>query len=50
MSDEQRTETRCEIGDLYFWLGEKAERVGFTPWRSAMLTLPAKQPVQEVPQ
>lgn len=32
--------TRCEIADLYFWLGEEAERVGFTPWQTAWLAVP----------
>jgi hypothetical protein len=30
----QTTITRDEFQDLYFWLGEEAERVGFTPWRT----------------
>jgi len=33
----ERTETRCEIADLYFWLGVEAESVGFTPWQTAWL-------------
>ncbi len=32
---------RCEIADLYFWLGAEAERVGFTPWQTAWLRYPA---------
>ncbi len=34
---EQTTGTRCEISDLYFWLGAEAEIVGFTPWQTAWL-------------
>lgn len=34
---QERTGTRCEIADLYFWLGEEAELVGFTPWLTAWL-------------
>ena len=29
---------RCEIADLYFWLGEEAERAGFTPWQTVWLS------------
>jgi hypothetical protein len=31
------TPVRDEIQDLYFWLGEEAERVGFTPWVTGWL-------------
>jgi hypothetical protein len=31
---------RCEITDLYFWLGADAEIVGFTPWQTAWVAEP----------
>jgi hypothetical protein len=31
------TPVRDEIQDLYFWLGEEAERAGFTPWVTGWL-------------
>jgi hypothetical protein len=31
------TPVRDEIQDLYFWLGEEAERAGFTPWATGWL-------------
>jgi hypothetical protein len=36
--------TRCEIADLYFWLGKEAEMVGFTPWQHVWLARP-EQPI-----
>ncbi len=43
-SPTETTETRCEIPDLYFWLGEEAEHVGFTPWQAVWLVAPRRQP------
>lgn len=40
MPDEQSKLTRCEIADLYFWLGKDAEIVGFTPWQTVWLAYP----------
>ena len=36
--------SRCEIAGLYFWLGEEAERVGFTPWQTAWVAVPTTMP------
>ena len=38
---KSETTVRDEIQDLYFWLGEEAERIGFTPWQTAWVTQPA---------
>ncbi len=35
--DLQLKATRCEIADLYFWLGKEAELVGFTSWQTVWL-------------
>jgi hypothetical protein len=40
MPDNASKTTRFEVADLYFWLGEEAERVGFTPWQTAWLVAP----------
>jgi hypothetical protein len=40
MAMTETTGTRCEISDLYFWLGEEAEKVGFTSWRTLWLAPP----------
>ena len=37
MSDEQTTDARCEIADLYFWLGKDAEVSRFTAWATSLL-------------
>jgi hypothetical protein len=34
---ERAPTVRDEIQDLYFWLGEEAERAGFTPWVTGWL-------------
>jgi len=37
MSDEETASARCEIADLYFWLGKDAEVFGFTAWATSWL-------------
>jgi hypothetical protein len=40
---------RDEIQDLYFWLGAEAEKVGFTPWRTAAWLAPKRRSAVDCP-